>query len=267
MHEDIRSMLHKYSEESYQTCWDLQEVELRNVPIPSQVNVSMSDTWNRLLRKYKWALNTFVFGNSFIGNDYFLLRYSAAQLNQYLQVMENEELTSNQSDTCKLEIEALFYQFIGCIYNIKEKIEVFFCWESGKRNLRDTILTSAGAKSALRIFHELYSNIADYCNARNACIHNTYALDYLAEKQVFHVSCFSFTLSARKISEEEKKRDKLNITFPATLIEINRVVSAIHNALFEVLDILSDLENIQVAKLQDKFVRIKDGKKMIEISF
>ena len=267
MYEEIRDMLQKNSIGSCLTSWELQAVTLRNAPPPSSIKTKwLPATSDLIKRKYEWALNTFVFGNSFIGNDYFLLRYSAAQLNQYLQVVENENLSTKQYDTCRLEIEALFYQFLSWIYNIKEKLEIFLCWDSKKNCLRDTVLTAVGEDAIIKIFNDLYTVIVEYCNARNACTHNTYALDYLVEKQAFRVSCFAFTLSTHQISQEQKERAKLSFTFPATVKQNNALVSAIHKALSDILNMLSDLDNVQLRRLQDKFIQMKDGKQVFEIS-
>ena len=60
-----------------------------------------------LLLNYGRILDSLAYGNSFIGNDYFILRYMASELLLYWHVLCDEDLSESEVNSCKLEIETL----------------------------------------------------------------------------------------------------------------------------------------------------------------
>jgi hypothetical protein len=264
--DEIRRLLSQHSTKASLSKYNLNRVELRSDH--STTAGTQEFIPDLILSKYESVLNTFVYANSFIGKDYFLLRHAGAQLIQYLEVAESEkDLSAQHLETCSFEIENLFYQFISHVYGIKEKLECFLSWDANSNSLSETILNDNAIVKIHGLVRKFFPKIQDCCRARNACIHNTYALTYLKDQSVIRISCFAFTLSKRHFRDQEKSRRQFNLSFPATETTILDVVSATHDLLSGTLKVLSDVRNVDLSRLKDKFVRIENGRSIFEITF
>lgn len=202
---------------------------------------------NRIVRDY------IVFQNGFIGNDYYLLRYSAYNLLLYSEITISEDLTENEHNICQLEIETWFYFFLNCIYNIKEKFEKFVNFNTSECRLENNILTEEGEKKILNLFKNIFMDISKWCNARGEIVHDNYTIRYDREKQKVIISCFAFNLSTDKI------KGKNRFDFQMTTLEIKKVLESIYYLIDEFLEIMKNTDNIDTQKLKQKFIS-EDGK-------
>ena len=215
-----------------------------------------------VLWKYKSILDNFVFGNSFIGNDYYLLKYTSYQLLIYWYILAKEELSNNHTSTCKLEIESQFYFFINCIYNIKEKFETFTNFQH--KRIVGTILLDSCAHALEEIYDLSYSHLEKYCRARGYAVHRTYAMSYDPEMTMMYISCFAFTLSEEALQKVETEKIRFKITPPKIIDAVKSVFGLTEG----VLDLLKDLKNIDHNKLISKFIHTTTGgKRAFKISF
>lgn len=240
----------------------LAEPELRNTDdFVARAKTHKRQLIDIVLWKYHTILSTFIYGNSFIGSDYFLLRYVSHQLLVYWHILSMEQLSDEQIQSCILEIETQFYFFLNCIYNIKEKFEIFTNFKG--RHIGGTILLDDCARKLESIYSEAYNHLRDFCKARKYTVHGTYAIKYVREKRIIQVSCFSFTL----IDASAKEQEKIILRFKIGPDEILRVVTVIYQLMKDVLELLADLANLNPQKLIGKFIHGTGNKRRFEISF
>jgi hypothetical protein len=113
-----------------------------------------------------------------------------------------EQLSDEQIQSCILEIETQFYFFLNCIYNVKEKFEMFTNFKD--RHIGRTILLDDCARKLESIYSEAYNHLRNFCKAREYVVHGTYEIKYVREKRIIQVSCFSFTLLDASVKKQEK---------------------------------------------------------------
>lgn len=240
----------------------LAEPKLQNTEdFVARANTSKRQLIEIVLWKYRTILNTFVYGNSFIGSDYFLLRYVSHQLLVQWYILSKEQLSTKQKQSCILEIETQFYFFLNCIYNIKEKFETFTNFKD--RHIIQTILFDDCARKLESTYSKSYNHLRNFCKAREYAVHGTYEIKYIHETSIMQVSCFSFTL----IDASVKKQAKTILRFKIDPDEILRVVTVIYKLTNEVLELLADLANLDPQKLIGKFIHGSGNKRRFEISF
>jgi hypothetical protein len=267
MNEEIARLLSKRADSSRLGVGPLDMVRLHHVPVnPSfAVNLFDDNDFGLVLKKYEWVLNTFVYGNGFVGYDFFLLRYAADQLLRYEDLLCHEVLSKDLYRTCELELQTNFVGYLDSIYKIKEKIGTFVCWDQRTKSLGPSILNDRGRQSVSVEISSLYSRIQQHCEARGACVHDTYSLQYVREKQQVVVSCFAFTLSVDNTSNEASRRRLFPFDLGRTIVV--DTIAAVRDSISKFLEIFSDLENIDENLLVGKFLTKRDGKTKFSISF
>jgi len=231
---------------------NLTDFECVNFP-PENVNLVLS--------KYHAILSTFIFGNSFIGNEFYTLHYISYNIMLYWYILTSEPLSSKEQDSCKLEIKTYFYFFLNCIYNIKEKFEYFVNYDKIKEG--GSILTSSSVDKLLNIFNNSYKPLKDYCIARGYIVHGAFSIDYIDNEHKFNISHSTFSLSQINLNEISSKPIFIMID-PEN---IKLVLSTITTLILESIDIFKNLLNIDFDKLMNKFITTKDGKKVFKITF
>ena len=218
-------------------------------------------TVNRLLY---WKLSQILdgylkSGNGFLGNDMFLVINNACKLLLYELIIINEQLSKEEQKTCELEIEMAFYFLLNCIYNAKEKFNIFtnFKKENNTWKISDSILKDNNlVKSCENKLSDCYKNIKEYCDARNDIVHNNYSLNYDKESNSMKISCFSFDLSQNKVNGGKKKKVYSFLVAEKELIKPIMVLQRLRKYIIE---IISDLNNIDMQKYKSKYVDDNGG--------
>jgi len=267
MNEKIARLLSERANYAKLGIGPLDGVCLRHVPVnPSFAPKFFDDNdFGLVLKKYEWVLNTFVYGKGFVGYDFFLLRHAAHQLLRYGDLLNHEALSEDLHRTCELELQSNFVGYLDSIYKIKEKIETFVCWDQKTKSLGQSILNERGRESVSREISSLYSRIQQQCEARNACVHDTYSIGYVREHHQIVVSCFAFTLSVDDTSNEASRRSLFRFDLSRTAIV--DTIDTVRDSISRFLATFSDLENIDENLLVSKFLTKQNGRTTFRISF
>jgi hypothetical protein len=213
-----------------------------------------------LLWKYERILDSLVYGNSFIGNDYFVLRYVAYELLLFWTIFATGLLSEQEADWAKIEVETKFYLYLNCIYNIKEKFERLTNLHKGE--MKNTVLEDGCPEKLLLLFKEAYQKLEKPCEARRLTVHGVYEITLIADKKLLRVASSSYDLLSQSAYEQKETKLEFLINSDAVL----EPVAAIHHLTSEVLSLLSNLDNVDPERLATKFIRfLGDGVQSIGI--
>ena len=139
-----------------------------------------------------------------------------------------------------------FYLFLNCIYNLKEKLEIFFCFN---KDFEKNILSEQGKEKILKLFKENYKKIEKFCLARGYIVHDIYRIKYNISKNEINIGCSNFNLSA----------DDLTINKPKMVLSLDEnilinLVEEIQILRKKTIEFLYDFKNnIDLKKLKNKF--------------
>jgi len=214
-----------------------------------------------LMLNYARILDSLAYGNSFVGNDYFILRYMTNELLLYWRVLRNEDLTESQANSCRLEIETYFYFYLNCIYNLKSKFEALVGFENNK--VPSVVLNDDATERLHGYFKAAYPKIGRHCEARRYVVHGTYELKLLTETGKIMLSCSHYDLLPANVYEVPSKK----MEFDLSDTEIIAPVASIYSLTTEVLETLRNLDNVNVEKLAAKFVKQDKEKGIQTIAF
>jgi hypothetical protein len=187
--------------------------------------------------------------NGFIGHDYLLLQSIVFDV-LYYHFINQEELEPSINETRKVELGISFSLFISIIYSIKEKYLYFIGSEidNGKIKFDKSILSEDGKQAIINVFNKSYKTIGKYCDARNHFIHSTYDIDINDKDEIcFSLSPFNFRVN-QEIDSEVK------FVFSINEEEIRKVLNAIYLLRVEYVDIISRKENIDIYKMEQKYL-------------
>lgn len=257
--KDIASLLDRFELTPNFTELDISTVDIYENEKYSRMEVDL------VIWKYRDILDSFIFGNSFIGNEYFILRYTVYKLLLYWYIIKNELLSNDGINACKLEIETQFYFYLNCIYNLKEKFEQFVNYQSKNKELENTILKDYACRQLLDIFNRHYKILDEYCKARSYIVHKTFSIQYILDKNKINVSCFSFKLTSDHIDKDASNQPVLLFDIDPENIIIP--VKDIYELIIECLDIFRQIINIDFPKLMNKYISLINGKESFEIAF
>ena len=216
---------------------------------------------NLLLLNYDRILDSLVYGNSFIGNDYFILRYVSYELLLYWHILRGENLSEDDIETCRLEVETHFYLYLNAIYNLKEKFETLVGFR--KRKIGDLVLNQSGTRKLKALFKNTYSGLRKFCEARGYVVHGTYGISVIKESATIVVHCSPYDLLPTNVYGVPKRRIEFSLVDEETIAP----VALIYSLTRRVLDVLSDLDNIDAEKLAHKFIKHDKEKGALTIGF
>ncbi|MHB8277507.1 MAG: hypothetical protein ACYDIA_07635 [Candidatus Humimicrobiaceae bacterium] len=234
---------------------DELELEIENIDIPPTTSASVTEL---SIGKVKNEIMLyFKYGNGSLSFDIALIKHILYELLIYIYIIKEKELSEEEKETCRYEIEKRFYFFLNCIYNFKEKLEKFFCLRSGKGKpsfKSNSILTENGKKDVLKLIEDSYIKIRNYCEARGDIVHDIYILRYDIQENKINESSSKFNLSEDNIIGQIRKVRKFILDDK----KLAGLVEELQKIRKEVIEILLDTKrNIDLKKLIDKF---KSGK-------
>jgi hypothetical protein len=245
------SLLNQYIEEYSSQVADLFDAFLQLNDEIEDMEVKFTGIEKKYLGvswKYSMEIDRYIQSSQdSLGNDVFVARYNLFFLLIYMHIIQEKELNETDYERCVVEIESRFYVFLNCIYNIKEKLERLFNINDKNKDLHDSVLTNLGKKSVLSLFKKSYSEIKEYCNARAHIVHDIYQLHYDKTKNCINISYSVFDLSEDRLAKRKKKK------YTFFLNELIEVLEKIQILRKEVVIILSNVNNINLDKLKDKF--------------
>ena len=141
-----------------------------------------------------------------------------------------------------------------------------FFYELGDIKASDTILKENAIVKIEKIVKEFYPRLEIYFKSRAFIVHNTYSIDFIEKSRKYNISCFAFTLSKDNFELEKKKGGQFFIE--ASEKEVLTTIQIIKELTESVLEIISDLNNIDSIKFITKFKQItKEGKDCLKITF
>jgi hypothetical protein len=266
---ELNQLLQKYRIKHHYIINPINEITLKSIIefekelIKNNLNIDIAKL---LIVKYKRILDNFVICDSFIGSDYYLLRRTGELLIKHYAVLYYEILSKELKRFIIFELNSLIYHFLNIIYNIKEKFEAFLCYNPKKNVFKDTILKENAIVKIEKIVKEFYPRLEIYFKSRAFIVHNTYSIDFIEKSRKYNISCFAFTLSKDNFELEKKKGGQFFIE--ASEKEVLTTIQIIKELTESVLEIISDLNNIDSIKFITKFKQItKEGKDCLKITF
>lgn len=231
------------------------EKEIKNINLESvfSFDIGKSSVWQLKSEIIKYFQNN----NGALGYDIFLIKYILYQLLTYIFIVKEKDLSVEEKNTCRLEIEVRFYFFLNCIYNFKEKLEKFFkiSVEGNRISFEDTILSENGKRYARELFNESYVKIKDYCDARGCIVHDIYELKYDLIKNEIIISTSKFKLSNENITGRGNRKYYFNLNY-SELISLVEDMEIIRK---KTIEFLSDINNFVLEGLISKFKDARGG--------
>jgi len=225
------------------------EKEIKNINLESvfSLNISQSSVWKLKSEIIKY----FQYNNGALGYDIFLIKYILYQLLIYIFIVKEKNISEEEKNTCRLEIEVRFYFFLNCIYNFKEKLEKFFRISVKRKRIsfKDTILSEDGKRDARRLFNESYIKIKDYCDARGCLVHNIYELKYDLQKNEIKIYTSKFKLSNENITGRGNREYIFNLNHS----ELINLVEDMQFIRRKTAEVLSKMNNFVLEDLISKF--------------
>jgi hypothetical protein len=202
-----------------------------------------------------------VYGNSFIGKDFFVLRYTSFELLLYWHILSKEGLTEDDTNSCILEVETHFYFYLNAIYNLKEKFESLVGMRKGR--IADLILNANATGRLEALYDNAYSGLSKACTARGHIVHGIYGMEVLKEKGAIVVYCSPYDLLPADVYGFQNTA----LEFSLSDREILQPVRLIHDLTESVLEILANLDNVDAEKLALKFIKHDREKGSLSIGF
>jgi hypothetical protein len=194
--------------------------------------------------------------NGYVGLDRSLFRYSIFHLIFWYYIHASEQTTESEKLFCDYEIRNFFYQVLGSLYSIKEKIMGFVGCElkKGKLTFAKSALSKIGIEGFTKI---LYSNtsLIEMINMRNLIIHDCYNLDFIPQKFELKLSHFNFDLTTKNTKSS-------NYIFNINENTIITLYENIVNLIGSFKDFIRDTNNIDIEKIKSKFLS-SDGKRYV----
>jgi len=212
-----------------------------------------------MVGNYNRIVDSLIYGNNFIGNDYFILRYCAYEILVYWRIITMEQISKEELGSCKLEIETFFYLYLNCIYNLKEKYETLVGFKDGK--IGEVVLTTHAKEVLLQEYNRAYGGLKKYCNARAEIVHGTYEIKVWEAHGFLRLSTAVQDLLTRSDLQKKKRYYK----FVLNDREIMKPVKLLFKLTKNVVALLSDLDNVDPNKLAKKYIRYQKGSKSISL--
>jgi hypothetical protein len=212
-----------------------------------------------MVANYARIVDSLIYGNNFIGNDYFILRYCTYEMLVYWRIITDEQISETEVGSCKLEIETFFYLYLNCIYNLKEKFEALVGFKEGK--LGNVVLTIQGRDALLSVYKKAYSALKRHCQARADIVHGTYEIKVWEKQRIIRLS----TAVQDLLSKSDLSKRNRHYKFPLDDSEIIRPVRHLFDLTRDVVSILVDLDNVDPNKLAKKYVRYAKGSRSISL--
>ena len=219
----------------------------------------MHEVLEPALMKYARIVDSLVYGNSFIGSDYFILRYVSYTMLLYWQVLSKERLTKEDADSCELQIETQFYFYLNMVYNLKEKFEKLAAYQDGR--VGTLVLTGQATDTLCSLYRATYPAIQELCEARGHVVHDVYRITLLREDSKVLIGSSPFDL----LPLAEHEVPSYRTTFDLADDAIMRPVAALYSLTEQVVGLLRDLSNVDPEKLEAKFIRRSPDGKTISI--
>lgn len=254
---ELNQLLQKNKVNHYYIVNCINEIKLKSV-IKFEKELMRNDITIDIARftitKYKRILDNFIIIDSFIGCDYYLLRRTGELLIKHYAVLYKKVLSEELRESIVIELTSLIYHFLNIIYNIKEKLEIFLCYNPDIHKIENTILKESAKDKINKIFKDFYPELKKYCISRDFIVHNTYSIKLIEKSRKYNISCFAFTLSKDNFELEKRKRKQFFIE--ATEEEVLTTIQIVKELTESVLEIISNLNNINSTKFITKFIQI-----------
>lgn len=216
-----------------------------------------------ILEKINNEIATNIFSNENIGLDYHYIRYSIIKILFLLFILDNEKLNNEEIGTSENEIIAGYYFLLNTIYNIKEKINNYFCYSKNKnaKGIINSIFTINGNKLIQTKINDFFSKISKYCKARDAIVHDKYSIKFDNIKREMIIICHIFDFSDKNYWESKS----IKYIFKLNIKEFENILYSLIKIIEEIIIILNDIKNIDKKKFLLKFYDKKE--KMYKITF
>ena len=195
--------------------------------------------------------------NGYVGLDRSLFYYSIHHLLFWYYILESEQTSESDKEFCDFEIRNFFYQTLGNIYSIKEKIIGFVGCEikKGRPEFEKSALSEVGIKKFKKLLAD-NKKLVQMINMRNLIIHDCYNLDFQPNKLEIKISKFNFDFTTKTFSKSED---------PVFLVNEESILSLYKNVLNlikEFKNFIRDSNNINIEKMRPKFLS-NDGKRYV----
>ena len=242
---------------------DLESVELTHQDWFSRQLPEIDENLaNVLCMKYQSVLDSLVYANSFIGNEFMYLQYVMHQLCIWNAIAIDGEPSDSEFNICKTEIQLLFYTMVNLIYNIKEKLSDLCSVSKGEKKNQDTIINQETQRRLVGVFKSEYEHIARSCHARKWLVHKSYSILYMKEEQSVRFYYTELDFSTNRVDQGKKEIMDFQINQEGLVVPL----TALQRSIVSVLQNLSDLKNISPEQLLGKFRTTSNGNPAIQIT-
>jgi hypothetical protein len=241
-------LLEKDIQNYFQSINNIQtKINSINIIIPDNVDQNQILAYTSYWSQIKLY---FIYCNGGLGYDTFIAKRFLSHMLIYWLISSDKSISDDDKEICYAEIETAFYVILNCIYNIKEKWHKFLNTSKDKNTIIYSILNSEGQNFILNKLNFIYGEIKNLYCARRCLVHDVYQIFYNRNKDLISIGKSEFTLSEKKVWENDAKKS----IYQFKIIDIFDIYEKIELSRYEILNALSNINNVDLSKLNKKYL-------------